>query len=73
MGIFFKLVMTGQKRRKREMWYVSLAAFIAILFMSSVSLFQIIMDRYLMETNYQNYGDWVISAVKENGDSTVKI
>lgn len=71
MGIFFKLVMTGQKRRKREMWYVSLAAFIAILFMSSVSLFQIIMDRYLMETNYQNYGDWVISAVKDYGDSSV--
>ncbi len=71
MGIFLKMILTGQKRRKREMWYVSLAAFMAALFMSSVTLFQNIMDRYLMETNYLNYGDWVISAVEDYEDSAV--
>lgn len=71
MGTFLKLIVTGQKRRKREIRYVSLAAFIAMLFMASVTLFQTIMDRYLMETNYQNYGDWVLSAVKDYEDSTV--
>ena len=71
MGMFIKLILTGQKRRRREMWYVSLAAFIAVSFMSSVTLFQNIMDRYLMETNYRNYGDWVISAVKDYEDSSI--
>ena len=70
MGIL-KLIITGQKRRRREMWYVSLATFIAVLFMSSITLFQTVMDRYLMETNYQNYGDWVMSAVKDYEDSSV--
>lgn len=69
---FLKLILTGQRRRKREMRYVSLAAFISVLFMSSVTLFQTVMDRYLMETNYQNYGDWVLSAVKDDTDSTVR-
>lgn len=69
MHLFLKLTVTGLKRRKREMRYISAAAFIAVLFMSSVTLFQTIMDRYLMETNYQNYGDWVLSAVKDYTDS----
>lgn len=69
MTLFLKLTVTGLKRRKREMRYVSIVAFIAVFFMSSVTLFQTIMDRYLMETNYQNYGDWVLSAVKDYKDS----
>ena len=71
MSIFLKMVLRGLKRRKREMRYVSLVTFIAVLFMSSVNLFQNVMDRYLMETNYQNYGDWVFSAVKDYQDSGV--
>lgn len=71
MSIFLKLVLKGLKRRKREMRYVSIITFIAVLFMSSVNLFQNIMDRYLMETNYQNYGDWIFSAVKDYRDSGV--
>lgn len=69
MNLFLKLTVTGLKRRKREMRYVSIVAFIAVFFMSSVTLFQTILDRYLMETNYQNYGDWVLSAVKDYNDS----
>lgn len=71
MSIFLKMVLKGMKRRKREMRYVSLVTFMAVLFLSSVTLFQNIMDRYLMETNYQNYGDWVISAVKDYQDPGV--
>lgn len=71
MSIFLKMVRKGLKRRKKEMRYVSVVTFIAVLFMSSITMFQNIMDRYLMETNYQNYGDWVLSAVKDYQDPGV--
>ncbi|MEY8427473.1 ABC transporter permease [Lachnospiraceae bacterium 46-15] len=65
MNIFLKLVIKGLKRRKKEMRYVSAVTFLSVLFISSVILFQNIMDNYLMETNYQNYGDWVLSSVED--------
>lgn len=65
MGIRFAMLYRGLRRRKREMRYVSIAAFTAVLFMSAITLLQTVMDRYLMETNYQNYGDWAISAVRD--------
>ncbi len=71
MGIFLQFVRKGLNRRKKEMRFVSLVTFIAVFFMSSIALFQTIMDRYLMETNYQNYGDWVLSAVKDYRDFSV--
>lgn len=71
MTIFLKLVLKGLKRRKREMRYVSAVTFLSALFISSVILFQNIMDNYLMETNYQNYGDWILSFVEDFQESGV--
>ena len=71
MTIFLKLVLKGLKRRKREMRYVSAVTFLSALFISSVILFQNIMDNYLMETNYQNYGDWILSSVEDFQESGV--
>ncbi len=65
MGMFSKMIFQGLKRRKKEIRYVSVVTFIAVFFMTAITLFQEIMDNYLMETNYQNYGDWVLSAVED--------
>lgn len=63
MMLFIKTVLKGIKRRKRDIWFVSMATFIAVLCMTSASLFQDIMNRYLMERNFETYGEWIISAV----------
>lgn len=63
MMMFVKTVLLSIKRRKKEIWFVSLVTFIAVLFMSSITLVQNVMNRYLMETNYKNYGEWVLSSV----------
>ena len=57
MGLFFKMVMRSVKRRRREMRFVSAAVFIAVLFLSGISVFQNVMNRYVTEKNYLNYGD----------------
>lgn len=58
-----KMIYTGMKRRKREMRYVSVVTFIAVLFMTGITLFQTIMNNYVFCRNLYNYGDWVISSV----------
>ena len=59
----FKMIDTGMRRRRKETWYVSFVTFIAVLFMTGVTLFQSIMNSYVFSTNLYNYGDWVISSV----------
>lgn len=59
----FKMIDTGMRRRRKETWYVSFVTFIAVLFMTGVTLFQSIMNSYVFSTNLHNYGDWVISSV----------
>lgn len=39
------------------------ATFIAVLFMTGLTLFQNIMNSYVFSNNLHNYGDWVISSV----------
>lgn len=58
-----KMIYTGMKRRKKETWYVSLVTFIAVLFMTGMTLFQNIMNEYVFSTNLHNYGNWIISSV----------
>lgn len=58
-----KMIYTGMKRRKSETVYVSVVTFIAILFMTGITLFQMIMNNYVFSTNLYNYGDWIISSV----------
>ncbi len=72
MFIFLQMYLTGIRRRKKEIRYVSIAIFSSVLFMSSVTLFQNCMDRYLIESNYQNYGDWVMSATKDYENSKIR-
>lgn len=60
-----KITKTGIRRRKSELRAVSFVTLIAVLFMSGVTLFQEIADAYVMEFNYHNYGDWIISSVEE--------
>lgn len=59
----FKMINTGMKRRRKESWYVSFVTFIAVLFMTGLTLFQNIMNEYVYSMNLYNYGDWVISSV----------
>lgn len=65
MAIFLKTILLSVRRRKRQVRYVSLAAFVSVLFLSAVSVFQNVMNQYLMEQNVQNYGNWILSAVNE--------
>ena len=58
-----KLIYAGMKRRKNETRYVSLVTYIAVLFMTGITLFQGIMNDYIFSNNLYNYGDWVISSV----------
>ena len=63
-----QMIYTGMKRRRKEIRYVSLVTFIAVLFMTGVTLFQNIMNAYVFSTNLYNYGDWVISSVEKTYD-----
>lgn len=65
MSLFFKMVMRSVRRRRREMRFVSAAVFIAVLFLSGISVFQNVMNRYVMEKNYLNYGEWILSVTEE--------
>ncbi|MBQ8519361.1 MAG: ABC transporter permease, partial [Agathobacter sp.] len=58
-----KMIDVGMKRRRKETWYVSFVTFIAVLFMTGLTLFQNIMNSYVFSSNLHNYGDWVISSV----------
>ncbi|MBQ8640267.1 MAG: hypothetical protein IJ468_14050 [Lachnospiraceae bacterium] len=53
------------KRRKQEIRYVMLVTFLASFFMAGILLFQGIMNRYILEQNYQNYGNWIVAAADE--------
>lgn len=66
MTTFLRMVLLSMKRRKKEIRFVSLTTFIGVLCMSSISLFQNVMSRYITETNYKNYGEWVLSSVDKN-------
>ena len=65
MSLFFKMVMRSVRRRRREMRFVSAAVFIAVLFLSGISVFQNVMNRYVTEKNYLNYGEWILSVTEE--------
>lgn len=58
-----QMIYKGMRRRRAETRYVSLVTFIAVLFMTGVTLFQNIMNEYVFSTNLHNYGDWIISSV----------
>ena len=65
MGTFFHLVIRSMRRRRKEMRLVSVSVFITVFFLSSVTVFQNVMNRYVMEKNYQNYGEWILSEVDD--------
>lgn len=60
-----KLIFVGMKRREKEIRYVSLVTFFAVVFMTGITLLQDVMDNYLYETNLNTYGNWIISTVDE--------
>lgn len=61
--MFAKMVLLSIKRRKEEIGFVSIVTFIAVLFLAGVSLFQNVMNRYVIENNYKNYGEWIFSSL----------
>lgn len=65
MSLFFKMVMRSVRRRRKEMRFVSAAVFISVLFLSGISVFQNVMNRYVTEKNYLNYGEWILSVTEE--------
>ena len=58
-----KMVFMGMKRRNKEIRYVAIVTFIAVLFMTGITLFQNMMDSYVYTKNLYNYGDWVVSSL----------
>lgn len=58
-----KLIVTGMKRRKKEIRHVSLVTFVAVLFLSGITLFQSTMNNYIFQKNLDTYGNWVVSSV----------
>ena len=65
--MFFQMMMKSIRRRKRELRYVSAVTFIAVLFLTSVSVFQNTMEQYVTVKNYENYGEWILSAGEDPG------
>ena len=61
--MFAKMVLLSIKRRKKEIGFVSLVTFISVLFLAGISLFQNVMNRYVVENNYKNYGEWIFSSL----------
>lgn len=61
--MFAKMVLLSIRRRKKEIGFVSLVTFIAVLFLAGISLFQNVMNRYVVENNYKNYGEWIFSSL----------
>ena len=58
-----EMILTGMKRRKKDISFVSIVTFVAVLFMTGITLFQNIMNEYVYQTNLHNYGDWIVSSV----------
>lgn len=58
-----KLIFTGMKRRRKEIQYVSLVTFFAVVFMTGITLLQDIMDDYLYHNNLNTYGNWIVATV----------
>lgn len=61
--MFTKMVLLSIKRRKKEIGFVSAVTFIAVLFLAGVTLFQNVMNRYVIENNYKNYGEWIFASL----------
>ena len=55
----------GISRRWKDYRLVMIVTFIAAVFMSGMLLLQNIMNAYIMEQNYQYYGDWIVAARDE--------
>lgn len=55
----------GIGRRWKDYRLVMIVTFIAAVFMSGMLLLQNIMNAYIMEQNYQYYGDWIVAARDE--------
>ena len=63
-----KLIFAGMKRRKKEIRYVSIVTFAAVLFMCGITLFQSIMNNYVIQNNLNTYGNWIVSTVGKQLD-----
>lgn len=66
--MFFEMTLKSMMRRKKELRFVSAVTLIAVFFLSGVSVFQNVMNRYVREMNYENYGEWVISRTAGEGE-----
>ncbi len=60
-----ELLLTGMKRRRKEVSYVSFVALIAVLFLTGITLFQNLMNNYIKTQNLKDYGGWVLSSATE--------
>ena len=58
----FSLLMTGIRRRKKEIFPIVLVTLIITFFMSGILMVQNILNMYIKEQNRENYGDWIISS-----------
>lgn len=61
-----KLIFAGIKRRRKEIRYVSVVTFAAVLFLCGITLFQSIMNKYVVQKNLDTYGNWIVSTIGKN-------
>lgn len=61
---------TGIRRRKKEIRFMRIMAGLMCFFLAMVLLFQDNMNRYQMEMNYDNYGEWMIrEPISDRGEN----
>ncbi len=61
-----EMILTGMRRRKKELTLTFIVTLIAAFFMSGVLMAGSILKFYLLEKNRDSYGDWIIASDSEN-------
>ena len=62
------MILLSIRRRKKDIRYVSIVTFTAVFFMAGILLLQEMLNRFVLERNYRNYGEWVVSSIDEQLD-----
>ena len=66
MLLLTELILTGLRRRKKELVLVILVALIVAFFMSGLLMVRSILEAYFLERNRSIYGDWVIASTEKD-------
>jgi len=60
-----KEIFVSIKRRRKEVRYVSIVTIAAVFFMAGILLVQDFLNQFILERNYQYYGEWILASKDE--------